>query len=42
MKVIVKPVEAVEKLAKAPEKLIAASHGCDPLRDFPCGRNTRS
>lgn len=42
MKVIVKPVEAVDKLSKAPEKLIVASHGCDPLRDFPCGRNTRS
>lgn len=41
MKVIVKPTETVEKLAKTPERLVVAASGCSECRDLPCGRNSR-
>ena len=41
MKVIIKSTETVEKLAKAPELLVASAPGCNNLRDLPCSKNSR-
>lgn len=41
MKVVIKPAETVEKLAKAPERLVVSASGCSDCRDLPCGRNSR-
>lgn len=41
MKTIVKPSATAANLAKEPTRLASTSEACG-LRDFPCGRNTRS